>query len=296
MGTSSAVARQAMPSSGGARDRLIESLPVTERRLSLNGIDTAVLEGGAGKPIVLLHGPGAYGAAWIHVIPALAKSHRVIACDLPGHGASGFFDVAPDAENVNGWLDDLIECTCSSPPVLVGHTLGGAIGARFAVERSRRLAALVLVDSLGLASFRPSPAFGLALQAFLAGPDERTHDDLWRQCAYDYDALSRRLGERWTLIKAYNLEGVRQPERLAALGAWMEHVGAPAIPAEMLARISTPTTLIWGREDRATPLAVASEAHARHGWPLHVIDGAADDPAIEQPDAFLGVLHRILGE
>jgi pimeloyl-ACP methyl ester carboxylesterase len=296
MERSSAVARRAMVSSGGARDRLIESLPVTERRLSLNGIDTAVLEGGAGKPVVLLHGPGAYGAAWIHVIPALAKSHRVIACDLPGHGASGFFDAAPDAENVNGWLDDLIECTCSSPPVLVGHTLGGAIGARFAVEKSRRLGALVLVDSLGLASFRPSPAFGLALRAFLARPDDHTHDDLWRQCAYDYDALSRRLGERWSLLKECNLEGVRQPECLAALGAWMEHVGAPAIPAEMLARISTPTTLIWGREDRATPLAVASEAHARHGWPLHVIDGAADDPAIEQPDAFIRVLHRILGE
>jgi pimeloyl-ACP methyl ester carboxylesterase len=296
MEASSAIARQAIPSTRDVRDRLIATLPVTERRLTLNGVDTAVLEGGAGKPVVLLHGPGGYGAAWIHVIPALAKSHRVIACDLPGHGASGFFDEAPDAENVNGWLDDLIECTCSSQPVLAGHTLGGAIGARFAAEHSRRLAALVLVDSFGLAPFHPSPAFGLALQAFLAGPDERTHDDLWRQCAYDYETVSGRVGDRWTLIKEYNLAGVRQPDRLAALGAWMERVGGPAIPAELLARISTPTTLIWGREDRATPLAVASEAHARYGWPLHVIEGAADDPAIEQPEAFLKILRRLLEE
>ena len=58
-------------------------------------------------------------------------------------------------------------------------------------------------------------------------------------------------------------------------------------PAEELARISVPTTLIWGRHDRQTPLAVAQQASTRFGWPLHVIEDAADDPAFEQPAAVL---------
>ena len=71
-----------------ARERLLAGLPVTERRLQLAEVSTAVLEGGAGPPIVLLHGPGAYGAAWLRVIPDLVTTHRVIAPDLPGQGAT----------------------------------------------------------------------------------------------------------------------------------------------------------------------------------------------------------------
>ena len=44
-----------------------------------------------------------------------------------------------------------------------------------------------------------------------------------------------------------------------------------------------PTTLIWGRHDLATPLRVAEAASARYGWPLHVIEDAADDPPVERP-------------
>ena len=43
-------------------------------------------------------------------------------------------------------------------------------------------------------------------------------------------------------------------------------------------------------------LRVAEAAAARHGWPLHVIDGAAGDPAIERPKAFLRALRTELGD
>jgi pimeloyl-ACP methyl ester carboxylesterase len=64
-----------------------------------------------------------------------------------------------------------------------------------------------------------------------------------------------------------------------------------------LAGVSTavPATLIWGRHDRQVRLGVARAASARHGWPLHVIEDAADDPAVEQPEAFLRGLHAALG-
>jgi|SRR5688572_3780924 pimeloyl-ACP methyl ester carboxylesterase len=274
------------------RERLIESLPVTERRLSLNGVATAVLEGGSGSPIILLHGPGGYGAQWIHAIPALAATHRVIAPDLPGHGASAFFEGPPTPGHVNGWLDDLIECTCSKPPVLVGHTLGGAIAMQFAATTGRSLAALVLVDTLGLAAFQPAPVFGAALEAFLHAPTGATHDGLWSQCVFDLEAVKRRLGERWQWIRTYNLAGMQAGT--SKLVAWMEQLGVPAVSSSTLERIRTPTTLIWGRHDRATPLAVAEAASQKHGWRLAVIDGAADDPAIEQPEAFLGALRTAI--
>jgi pimeloyl-ACP methyl ester carboxylesterase len=275
------------------RQRLIETLPVKERRLTLNGVATAVLEGGEGPPLVLLHGPGAYGAQWIRIIPALTSTHRVIAPDLPGHGASDVFAGVPTRERVAGWLDDLIECTCTQPPLLVGMTLGGAIAMQFAAESGRPLAGLVLVDALGLAAFQPDPAFGAALQAYLHAPDEHTHDGLWSQCVYDLAGVKQHLGEQWHWIKAANL-AYSVPARIAALGAWMEEFGFPAIPAATLSKIDVPTTLVWGRHDRATPLAVAEAASQQFGWRLEVIDGAADDPTLEQPEAFLAALRRAI--
>ena len=239
------------------RERLLAGLPVTERRLSLNGVSTAVLEGGEGAPVVLLHGPGAYAAHWLSIIPSLARSHRVIAPDLPGHGESGMFASPLNPDLLSGWVEDLIDCTCAAPPVLVGSTLGGAIAARFAAERGERLAALVLVDALGLTEFRPTPEFGAALNDYLSAPGELTHDRLWNLCAFDLTALRNRVGEKLDLIKAYNLDRLGSQERLAALRNLMEQFGAPAIPLHILERIAVPTTLIWGRHDRATPLSMA---------------------------------------
>ena len=56
-----------------ARDRLLAGVPVTPRRLEPAGVPTFVLEGGAGPPVVLLHGPAGNAAHWARV---LAESWR----------------------------------------------------------------------------------------------------------------------------------------------------------------------------------------------------------------------------
>jgi FAD/FMN-containing dehydrogenase/pimeloyl-ACP methyl ester carboxylesterase len=270
-----------------ARERLLAGLPVTERRLELAGISTVVLEGGQGPPVVLLHGPAGNAAHWLRAIPALVSDHRVVAPDLPGQGDSQVIAGDLHGDRVLAWLGELIERTCSLPPVLVGQELGGAVAARFAGEHPDRVGRLVLVDALGLAAFDPAPEFGRALHEFLAGPTEQTHDGLWQYCAADLDSLRDGMDELWEPFRTYNVDRARTPSVQAALGALLQEFGPPAD----LARVAVPTTLIWGRHDLATPLAVAEAVSARYGWPLHVIEDCADDPPIEQPEAFLRALR-----
>lgn len=278
------------------RERLLAGIPVAERQLNLAGISTAVLERGEGPPIVLLHSSGEFAALWMRVIPDLAVSHRVIAPDLPGHGASAPGDGKLDTGRVLAWLDELIGQTCPAPPILVGHGLGGAMAARFAAAYSDRLRRLVLVDSFGLAPFEPEQSFGTAMSRFLEEPTERTRDDLFRQCFVDLIGLREQLGETWSLIAAYALDRMRAPGMGAALGSLMPTFGMPPIATSDLMRIDVPVTLIWGRHDLQVPLRIAEAAATCYGWPLHVIENAGDDPAMEQPKAFLEALRAALAQ
>lgn len=276
-----------------ARLQVLDGLPVADRRLEPGGIPTAVLEGGDGPPVVLLHGQGEFGATWEPVIRDLVRTHRVLAPDLPGHGGSGL-NGRLDRGRVLRWLGDLIDQTCDEPPILSGHLLGGAIAARFASVHPNRVRQLVLVDSLGLAWYRPALRFALAMVGFVARPNERTQERLFRYCMADLDAVREDMGGRMERLEAYALDRARDPELGKALRGLMPRLGLPPIPSTELERIQVPTTLIWGRDDLQVRLAVAERASVRYGWPLHVIDGARDDPAIEQPGAFLEALRPVL--
>jgi pimeloyl-ACP methyl ester carboxylesterase len=276
------------------REQLLAEIPATESRYRLAGMSTAVLEGGDGPPLVLLHGPGEFAAKWLRVVPDLVRTHRVVAPDLPGHGDTGMPDGELDVARVLTWLDELIEQTCPEPPVVVGHVIGGAIAARFASEHSDRLGGLVLVDTLGLTPFQPAPSFGEAMTEFLAQPDEDTYERFMRLCSHDLDRLREEMGDLWAPYERLNIDGARDPVAKAALGTLIGQFGFPEIPSEELARITVPTVLIWGREDLATPVAVAEAASERHGWPLHVIDGVADDPPRDAPEEFVKALNAAL--
>jgi pimeloyl-ACP methyl ester carboxylesterase len=275
------------------RDRLLAGLPVTERRLDAAAVPTAVLEGGDGPPVVLLHGPGESAVNWRWTIPDVATTHRVVAPDLPAHGSSGTGDGPLDADLAVAWLDDVLERTCAEPPIVVGHVLGGAIAARYAARRADRLRGLVLVDSLGLARFRPSPRFALGLLRFASRPSERSFERFMEQCAHDRERLQQRMGDDWAAFVAYNL-GLARSEHVKAAGQLFRRAGTPRIPWDELKQITVPVTLVWGRHDRALRLRIAERASADLAWPLHVIEDAADDPARDQPESFLRALRSAL--
>jgi pimeloyl-ACP methyl ester carboxylesterase len=282
-------------SDDSAREKAVAALPVTDRRLDVAGIRTAMLDGGSGPPIVLVHGPGESGLHWMRVIPALAVTHRVVAPDLPAHGASGPLPEGAPGITVD-WLAELIDRTCDVEPVVVGATLGGAVAARVAAAYPDRIDRLVLVDALGLTDFAPEPRFGQALTGFLAQPGEQTHDALWRVCAYDLDRVRGDMGQDWESMLAYNLDRMAAPETMTGLGALMQEFALRAIPPQELERIHVPTTLVWGRHDLATSLGAAEAASARYGWPLHVLEECADAPALEQPGALVAALRIAIGD
>jgi len=276
------------------RAQILNGLPVSDRRVGLAGISTAVLEGGGGPPIILLHGAGEMAVAWMRTFPELVQTNRIIVPDLPGHGESGTGNGPLDFDRIIAWFDELIEHTCPSPPVVVGHLLGGSIAIHYTLKHRDRIARLVLVDTLGLGHYRPSLKFGLAMAGFIARPKKRTQERLFRQCMLNLDGIRREMDGKFELIESYALERAKTPELQSALRSLMPKFALKKIPPEELSGISIPVSLIWGRHDRQVRLRLAQKAKERFGWPLHIIENAADDPAVEQPDIFLHALRSVV--
>ena len=274
--------------------RLLTGLPVTECTLDLGGISTAVLEGGSGSPIVLLHGLGGYAAEWSLVIPRLAGRHRVVVPDLPGLGRSHLPPARLDAASVVSWLRQLIEQTCNEPPTLVGHSLGGGIAARFAIEHGDQVRRVVLVDSTSLSRQRPAPGLVLAILRFSARPTRANHDRFLRQVLVDPVRTGGLWGDRWPAAADYEIELAHNKDVSTATGRLMRRIVMRRIPREKLAKIGVPVTLIWGTEDRLMKFAIAQQTADRLRWPLHPIQDCGHGPHIERPEEFTDALEATI--
>ena len=101
---------------------------------------------GRGPTIVLVHGLGSDAKHWLPVARDLARDHRVVLVELPGHG------LAPMAtpftlEQATLALDRAIAEQSHDPVVLVGHSVGGLVAAAEALRSPSRVRGLVLVES-----------------------------------------------------------------------------------------------------------------------------------------------------
>ncbi len=132
-------------------DRGQHEFAVRDRRVTVDGISTQYLEAGAGAPLLLLHGYEQSATSWRWVILTLARTHRVLALSLPGHGDSapavgGYAPGRDLAPFVARFLDTLEVGAVD----VVGNSVGGAVALRLALADPRRVRTLTLVASAGL--------------------------------------------------------------------------------------------------------------------------------------------------
>lgn len=100
---------------------------------------------GRGPDVVLVHGLGSRSSHWLPLTRDLARDHRVVAADLPGHGLAsmpGNFSLEHAAASLERVLADQ-----PGPVVLVGHSVGGLVATLAALRSPERVRALVLVET-----------------------------------------------------------------------------------------------------------------------------------------------------
>jgi pimeloyl-ACP methyl ester carboxylesterase len=276
------------------RERMLAGLPATTRTIDVHGVSTAVLEaGGDGPGLLLLHGGiECGGAMWAPVLARLARHCRVVVPDVPGLGESA---PVPDLDVTafGEWLTGVTELTGLEGPTVVAHSLVGTLTARLAASGSRAMGRLVVYGAPGVGPYRMPPRLRYVAIRLAIRPSARNAERFDRFALLDLDATRGRDPEWYDAFVSYTQSRALEPATKKTMRRLIANEARP-IPEAELDRIHIPTTLLWGRHDRMVPLSIGEAAASRHGWPLHVIDGAAHAPHIEQPEAFAETLTALM--
>jgi 4,5:9,10-diseco-3-hydroxy-5,9,17-trioxoandrosta-1(10),2-diene-4-oate hydrolase len=210
---------------------------------------------GVGQPLLALHGGGPGASGWNEFEPniaALSASRRLLILDLPGYGNSEAVPIHEPrlgfhSRVVAGFLDAIGIASAE----VIGTSLGASIALKLAADQPDRVSRLVAAcPPLGGATsiFVPLPMEPMdRVMEALRNPTEATLAAAFARFVEDPGLLTQDL--LMTRLRSASRPDVLTARR-ASTGAMEDLTGE-------LHRVSAPTLVIWGRDDRLTPLDMA---------------------------------------
>jgi len=256
-------------------------MPYSETMLELRGTRVRVLRGGSGPPLIFLHGASGH-VGWLPFLERLAQRFDVIAPEHPGFGASDDPIWLDRPSDLAYFYLDLIEALKLEHVHLVGTSLGGWIAAEIAVRSCAKLATLTLSSAVGI-HVKGVPKGDLFMWS---------REQLIRNLYHDQKLADAALAQPVTddALMAY----AKNQLASAKLG-WNPRLHNPHLH-KWLHRVSVPTLLVWGDDDRLVPLPHGpAYAALIPGARLHVIDRCGHVPHVERADEFVKAVAGHIG-
>ena len=248
----------------------------------IGGLDTFSSGQGQGEPVLLLHGWGVTSQSLAGVQEMLGDTHRTVAVDLPGFGWSErpptAWGTAEYARHVVGLMDALGMARAT----VLGHSFGGRVAIRMAVEHAPRVARLVLVASAGI---RPPRGVRTRMRVRAVKLARALFSlPVWGRLGPRLiERLTERVGSR-----DYRAAGAMRPTLVKLVNEDL----APLLPA-----IQAPTLILWGDRDQEVPRsAMERMAGAIPGARMLVFPGAGHFPFQDAPEAFARELRTFMAE
>jgi pimeloyl-ACP methyl ester carboxylesterase len=267
-----------------------------ERELEWRGARLRYAVGGAGPPLVLVHGLGGTIENWRALAPALAARHRVLVPDLPGHGRSSALSEASNLDPLSQAALEMAEAEDLRNAVWVGHSLGGVVAVRAAVLRPDAVRGLVLAAAAGIGSTSRAAQVTLAVLGTvrpgrLVAPfrHELARSRVGRRLVFGWWGAADSAGLDPELAEAFLLgPSLHTDTRQAARALLVSD------PRAELDRVSCRCLCLWGASDNWVGLQDGMEYARRLGAPLRTIAGCGHLLIGERPDACLAAIGEFV--
>jgi len=216
----------------------------------IDGYSVHYLEGGAGQPVVLLHGLGSQAQRdWSKLAPYLVNAgFHVYAIDLFGFGQSAkpsdhSYSIPEQAKLVESFLDD----NHLAAVTLGGFSMGGWIASTVALDQPQRVSRLLLFDSAGM-------SFKLSFDPGLFTP----------QTSQQVDQFMALVGEPRPMPEFVKKDFIRMMNRNAWVvqRVWASMARGSDFLDQRFSALKMPMLIVWGRQDKLTPLFLGDWMHS----------------------------------
>jgi pimeloyl-ACP methyl ester carboxylesterase len=254
-----------------------------EAFVNVGGARIRLRMGGSGAPLLVLHGTeGSLG--WRRYVQVLADHFTVY---MPSH--PGF-----DGSERPVWLKSIQDLVCFYTWFLeqhalegirvIGHDLGGWLAAEIAATTGHAFGKMLLVAPAGI-----KPQVGEITDIFILSPAQI------RDLTFHEPPQVPEYDELYTQeVSPAQREQAVQNREMAVRLTWKPYMHDPRLP-HLLARVTAPTRIVWGRQDRVIPVECGSlYQQAIPGAELVVLDQCGHAPQLEKPDEFVRVARQFL--
>lgn len=243
----------------------------------------AYTDQGSGPAVVIVHGVGGHKEDWAGVAAALAANRRVFAIDMLGFGESSKngedLSMSVQAEALLALFDQ----HGIDKVALIGNSVGGWVTATFAATYPDRVEKLVLIDAAGFkAMFEGEPPVNF---------DPNDAEEMQKLIDFTINGpIAKTPGLAEQAFAAYVGSGEK-----AITQTWGQSLFMSARLEELLPKITAPTLILWGADDRLFPSVLADVfAGMIPGAESMLIPDAGHFPQIDQPEATINAISAYL--
>lgn len=249
-----------------------------QQRVTVTGCTVSLRRGGAGQPMLYLHGAGG-APEELPFMTALAGDFDLLVPEHPGYGASDDPEWLDNIHDLAFFYLDFIKHLGLEGVHLAGSSMGGWIALEMAVRNTSAIRTLTLSAPAGI-HLKGVPKGDL----FMWSPEETL-----RNLLHDPQLAENAIA---AMPEGLETDPIFLKNRsTAAKLLWSPRLYNPHL-YKWLHRIDIPTLIMWGREDKLLPVAYA-EAFAKliPGAETAILDQCGHLPYLEQADRFVELLR-----
>ena len=233
-------------------------------------------DGKSDRNLILLHGLGGYAERWSNSMPFLAKKFHLFVPDMIGYGKSDKPTADYTPEYFVKFVFDFMDSLGIKNTSMIGTSLGGQVVIECAATQSPTIKKIVLISPAGIMR-KSTPELDAYTMAALY-PTKESVKNAYQMMVGKEKQVSEISIERF-------LNNMSKPNaKMVFLSTLLGLKNAPDI-FEKLGKITVPTLLIWGKEDKLIPYEYSQQFVASINKCKFIpMEGCGHSPYVEDPE------------
>ncbi|MDN5201789.1 alpha/beta hydrolase [Fulvivirgaceae bacterium BMA10] len=266
----------------------------TTQEASKNGVSEEMVihynvYGESDTTLMFVHGWCIDQTYWDNQLPHFKNQYKIVAVDLAGHGKSGTNRKDWTVQNFSNDLIEIIKEQKLNNIILIGHSMGGDVVLKTALELPDKVIGLIGIDNFKEVDFEMDDEFKRGFNEFIEG-----FKSDYQGMAEQFAKNALFVPESDSIIVKRVIKDIQKANPAISLSILENLLPIYEQEDSRLEQLHIPLYLIASKELPTDTMALAK--HCKKGYGIKLIDSVGHYPMVEKPDEFNQALREILSE